>query len=327
MNFKNKLRITLFSLLLLIVPANVLAYSNYVIPGGQNIGIQVNSDGIIIVGFYQVDNQYIGKEAGFEVGDRITAIDDETVENIDEMVNRFRGEREDLIFTVKRGNAEKKLTLKLIKDGDDVYKTGLYVKDQINGVGTLTYIDPETKIYGALGHEIIEKTTMEKLEVKDGKIFHSTVVGVKKSTDGNPGEKEAKFYPDEVYGSVKENTDSGIFGVYEADLPDVETIEVIDPSEIKTGPARIRTVTSGDTVNEYEINILKIDPKSDVKNLLFEITDQTLLEETGGVIQGMSGSPIVQDNKLIGAVTHVIVNDSAKGYGIFITSMLEEGEN
>lgn len=327
MNFKNKLLISLFSLLLTIFPANVLAYSTSLIPGGQNIGIQVNSKGIIVVGFYQVNNQYIGKDAGFEVGDKIMAINDKTVENIEEMVDRFQGEKEELIFKILRGKTEKELKLQLVKDKENIYKTGLYVKDQINGVGTLTYIDPETRIYGALGHEIIEKSTMEKLEVKDGKIFRSDVVNIEKSSNGNPGEKTAKFYPEESFGTVKENTKAGIFGIYEATLPSTNRVDILPKEQVKTGPAKVRTVVQGNEVQEYDINILKLDANNDIKNILFEITDSTLLEKTGGVIQGMSGSPILQDNKLIGAVTHVIVNDSTKGYGIFITNMLEEGEN
>lgn len=327
MNFKNKLLISLFSLLLTIFPANVLAYSTSLIPGGQNIGIQVNSKGIIVVGFYQVNNQYIGKDAGFEVGDKIMAINDQTIENIEEMVNRFRSDPEELTFTILRGKTEKHLKLQLVKDKENIYKTGLYVKDQINGVGTLTYIDPETRIYGALGHEIIEKSTMEKLEVKDGKIFRSDVVAIEKSSNGNPGEKTAKFYPEESFGTVKENTKAGIFGIYEAALPNTERVEILPKEQVKIGPAKIRTVIEGNVVKEYDINILNLDVNNDIKNILFEITDATLLEKTGGVIQGMSGSPILQDNKLIGAVTHVIVNDSTKGYGIFITNMLEEGEN
>ncbi len=320
MNFKNKLLISLFSLLLTIFPANVLAYSTSLIPGGQNIGIQVNSKGIIVVGFYQVNNQYIGKDAGFEVGDKIMAINDKTVENIEEMVDRFQREKEELIFKILRGKTEKELKLQLVKDKENIYKTGLYVKDQINGVGTLTYIDPETRIYGALGHEIIEKSTMEKLEVKDGKIFRSDVVNIEKSSNGNPGEKTAKFYPEVSFGTVKENTKAGIFGIYEATLPSTNRVDILPKEQVKTGPAKVRTVVQGNEVQEYDINILKLDANN-------EITDSTLLEKTGGVIQGMSGSPILQDNKLIGAVTHVIVNDSTKGYGIFITNMLEEGEN
>ncbi len=327
MNFKNKL-LTFFFTLLFILPLNVFAYSEYVIPGGENIGIQVNSKGVLIVGFYEVNDQYIGKDAGFAIGDKIISINDQEVETINEMVNAINEKKEATTISVGflRDEKEQSLDLSLVKDENNVYKTGLYVKDQINGIGTLTYIDPNTKIYGALGHEITEKSTASKFEIKDGKIFKANVTGIQKSTDGSPGEKNARFYKDEVYGTITENEKSGIFGTYTDSLPDKELQKVGTADEIKLGKAVIQTVLKNDEVETFDINILKVDKKIDVKNILFEITDEDLLNQTGGVVQGMSGSPILQDNKLIGAVTHVIVNDSKKGYGIFITTMLEEGE-
>lgn len=327
MNFKNKL-LTLFLTLVLFLPLNVFAYSEYVIPGGETVGIEVNSKGILIVGFYEVNNQYIGKDAGFEIGDKILSINNKDVNNINEMVETINQEenKETIKIGFLRNQKKQELPLSLIKDDNNVYKTGLYVKDKINGIGTLTYIDPNTKIYGALGHEITEKTTASKFEIKDGKIFKADITGIKKSTNGNPGEKNAKFYKDEVQGTVVENEKSGIFGVYTDELPNKDLLKIATADEIKLGTAYIQTVINNDTVQNFKINIIKIDKKNDIKNILFEITDETLLEQTGGVVQGMSGSPILQDNKLIGAVTHVIVNDSTKGYGIFITTMLEEGE-
>lgn len=200
------------------------------------------------------------------------------------------------------------------------------VIDQISGIGTLTYIDPTTNIFGALGHEIIEKSTMKKVEIKDGEIFKSTITGISPSRNGTPGEKNAKFYNEEIYGTINKNTETGIFGKYEDELQNNNIMEVENPNNIKTGKAVIRTVIKNDTIEEFDINIIEINKKSNVKNILFEITDKELLDKTGGVVAGMSGSPIVQNNKLIGAVTHVIVNDSTKGYGIFITTMLKEGE-
>lgn len=327
MNFKNKL-LSCFLILLLISPLNVFAYSDYVIPGGENIGIQINSKGILIVGFYEVNNSYIGKDAGFEIGDKITAINNRDVQNISEMVDAINqdGDKTTVSISFFRNNQEHSLDLTLTKDENNVYKTGLYVKDQINGIGTLTYIDQNSKIYGALGHEITEKTTAEKFEIKDGKIFKASITGIEKSTNGSPGEKNARFYKDEVYGTITENEKSGIFGTYTDTLPEKELVKVASKDEVKLGEATIQTVLKDNIVESFKINIIKIDQKSDIKNILFEITDPKLLEETGGVVQGMSGSPILQDNKLIGAVTHVIINDSKKGYGIFITTMLEEGE-
>ena len=216
----------------------------------------------------------------------------------------------------------------MVKDTNDVYKTGLYVKDSINGVGTLTFIDPNTKLYGALGHEIIEKTTGQKLEIKDGKIYNSTVTSITRSSDGNPGEKNAKYDTTEIYGNVTENTSSGIFGEYSDAIPDKKLYKVASSSDIKLGEAKILTVINEEEVEEFTINILNvaIDERT-TKNILFEVTDKTLLEKTGGIVQGMSGSPIVQGDAIIGAVTHVVVDDPTKGYGIFITTMLEEAEN
>lgn len=316
--------------LLVIIPKNVLAYSSKVIPGGENIGIQINTKGIIVVGLYKVNDSYPGKEANLKVGDIITKINNETVGNISEMVNKIEAteDKSNIHITYLRDNTECSSNLKLVKQNDGVYRTGLYVKDSINGIGTLTFIDPETKLYGALGHEITENTSGKRLEIKDGKIYKSDVTDIDKSSRGNPGEKNAKYYPEEIFGNIKENTSSGIFGKYTEKLPDKELIDIATIEEVKVGKAKIRTVLENNTVEEFEINITKIDYNlTTEKNILFEITDKTLLEKTGGIVQGMSGSPIIQNGKLVGAVTHVIVDDTKMGYGIFITTMLEEAEN
>ncbi len=331
MNFfkKLKLQIVFPLLILFIIPKDIYAYSKYIIPGGETIGIEVNSKGILVVGFYEVEDTYIGKDAGFEIGDIITEINDTKVNNIDEMVNVVNKEAKknnQLDVTIIRDNKSSELALNMVCDDSKVCKTGLYVKDEITGIGTLTYIDPNTTIFGALGHEITEKTTGEKFEIKDGKIFKATVTDNTRSESGSPGEKNATYDEATTYGKVDANEQSGIFGKYTNEILNNEALEVGKKNDIKKGEATIRTVLNGNEVKEYTINILNIDKDSDIKNILFEITDQELLNETGGVIQGMSGSPIIQNNKIIGAVTHVIVNDTKKGYGIFITTMLEEGD-
>ena len=219
----------------------------------------------------------------------------------------------------------KKSELKNIKN--NIYKTGLYVKDSITGIGTLTFIDPNTKKFGALGHEIQEQTTGKIFEIEDGTIFSSKVTGVFPSTNGSPGEKRAKYDKTDITGEVEENTTQGIFGEYTATIENSKTYNVAEPNEIKKGKAKILTVLEDDVVKEYEIEITKISKNQDTKNLSFKITDPELLEKTNGIVQGMSGSPIIQDDYIIGAVTHVVVDNPHKGYGIFITSMLEEGEN
>ncbi len=326
---KLKLQIIFPLLILFIMPQSVSAYSKYIIPGGETIGIEVNSKGVLVVGFYEVDSKYIGKDAGFLIGDTITEINNTKVNNIDEMVKAVNEEADSnnqLDVTIIRNGKSSNLTLDMICDSDAVCKTGLYVKDEITGIGTLTYIDPKTTIFGALGHEITERTTGERFEIKDGKIFKATVTDNTKSENGSPGEKNATYDESVTYGKINSNEESGIFGKYSSELLDTEALEVGTKDDVKKGEAIIRTVINGNEVKEYTINILNINKDSDIKNILFEITDEELLKETGGVIQGMSGSPIIQNNKIIGAVTHVIVSDAKKGYGIFITTMLEEGD-
>lgn len=325
MKLKNKLLLTI--LLLVIIPINVFAYSNYVIASGETIGIEVNSKGILVVGFYEVEGEYSAKEAGFEIGDKIIKVDNMAVNSIEDMITIIEKKNTEKInFTIKRGSQEKKIALSMKKDKNDILKTGLYVKDQINGIGTLTYIDPESRRFGALGHEIIETTTAQKFEIKDGKIFNATVSKIEKSRNGEAGEKNATYDKITENGKIDNNDITGIYGTYQKEINNMETMEVGEIKDIKQGPAKIKTVIEENKVEEFDINIISIDTNSKTKNILFEITDETLLKETGGVVQGMSGSPIIQNNKIIGAVNYVIVNDTKKGYGIFITTMLKEGE-
>ena len=319
---KKKLLVILISLLF---PLNVLAYSNYVIPGGNNIGIEVYNEGIIVIGFYKINNRYNTSE--LKIGDVITKINDTKVYTVDEMVNAIEESVKDnkVSITVLRNKKEKIIEFNLINQ-EGVYKTGLYVKDSISGIGTLTYIDPETKIYGALGHEIIEGNSMTSVEIKSGTIFESLVTSIDRSSVGSAGTKNAKFYSNNIYGNILKNSISGIYGTYTDELPNKETLEVGKPDDLKEGEAVIYTVLKGEKVEQFTINITNINKSGKIKNITFEITDKRLIEKTGGVVQGMSGSPIIQNNKIFGAVTHVIVNNPTTGYGIFITTMLEEGE-
>lgn len=329
MKIKNKLLIFL-TFLSLIIPIPTLAYSNKVILGGENIGIEVQSQGIIIVGFYKVNNKDINLTNNIKIGDRITKINNKNVDTIDEMVNVIDSilkSNKKVELSLIRNNKEIKTTLQIEKDKTGVYKTGLYVKDKISGIGTLTYIDPETKIYGALGHEIVEGYSNTKVEIKDGKIFSSSITGITKSTSNKTGEKQATIDIKTKYGTVKENTTSGIYGTYNSYLNQNNLIEVADKTEVKEGKAYIYTVLDKTKKEKYEINIVAVNQNTKTKNILFEITDKNLINKTGGVIKGMSGSPIVQNNKIVGAVTHAIQTKNNMGYGIFITTMLEEGDS
>ena len=330
--FKKHTLKTLLLLLLvnIMIPLEVLAYSDYILAGGQNIGIELNSNGVLIVGTYKVGNTDPARDADLQTGDKIISINNEEIGSIEEMLKIISelSNPSSVDISYLRGSKNKTTTLNLVMDDNNVYKTGLYVKDSINGVGTLTFIDPNTKIYGALGHEIIEKTTGQKLEIKDGKIYSSVVTGITPSNEGNPGEKNARYNVNDIYGDIKENSHAGIFGTYTENLPNTNLYKVAKPEEIKLGKASILTVVNDNNIEMFDINILKISPDNkQIKNILFEVTDKDLLNISGGIVQGMSGSPIIQDDMIIGAVTHVVVDDCTKGYGIFITNMLEEAEN
>lgn len=310
--------------MLLVFPLYVFAYSSKVIAGGESIGIDIRSDGILIVGFYRVNGRL--NESGLRVGDVIYKVGSTSVSSISELTSAVADSVSDnkVMLSIKRGDESFDVSFSLYKDGDS-YKTGLYVKDGLSGIGTLTYIDPETKIYGALGHEIVESASMKRIEVKRGSIFRSSVTNIEPSAKGYAGTKNAKFYSSDIYGNIIKNSVNGIYGVYSKDISDRKTYDVGTFNDIKMGKAYIYTVIDKEKREEFEINI---DSKKNgsIKNIHFEITDERLLSKTGGVVQGMSGSPIIQDGKIIGAVTHVIVDKPSTGYGILITNMLEEGE-
>lgn len=314
-------------LLLLLYPFTVFAYSDYIIPGGESIGIEIKSDGIMVVGFYKVDGKYNKGTPKIAIGDKIVKVDGVTVETVSDMVQEMEKNASNGSVTIElnRDGKKKECTLDLIKEGN-TYKTGLYVKDEISGIGTLTYIDPETKIYGALGHNIVESNTNDLVEVRTGTIFASSITSIDRSVAGTPGGKNAKFYSAKVYGSIEQNIGEGIYGIYTAKIPNKESLKVAQVDEIKIGMAKLLTVLEGEETNSYDIEITKIDKNNGMKNIYFKVTDKTLLEKTGGIVQGMSGSPIIQDDKIVGAVTHVVISNPSVGYGISIVNMLEAGE-
>ncbi len=322
-----KLKKLVLMLILVLFPIQVLGYSDFIIPGGTSVGIEIKSKGILVVGFYKVNGKFNKGTPIIKVGDRITAVNDTKVETIDEMVKIFEENisRPTQKLTVLRDNTEKTIYLELIKE-DGNYKTGLYVKDEITGIGTLTYIDPETKIFGALGHNIVETNTNSTVEVRTGSIFRSSITSIDRSTSGTPGGKNAQFYSNDTYGLIDKNTLAGIYGKYTSVFPNKNALEVAKVDEIEVGPAKIITVLEGSKEEYYDIKITKVDLDSNIKNIYFTVTDERLLEKTGGIVQGMSGSPIIQNDKIIGAVTHVVISNPASGYGISIIKMLEEGE-
>ena len=317
--------IIILLLLFISIPEIAYAYSDYVLASGENVGIKVNSNGVLVVGLYEINNVYPAKDAGIRIGDLITSVNDKNITNIDELVNEIEKNNDSIKIGYIRNNKESFTNLKLYKDNNS-YKTGIYVKDSIIGIGTLTYIDPKTKIFGALGHEIIEKNTGKLFNINNGSIFESKIVSIDPSSNGMPGSKNAKFNFNNIKGKINENTNKGIFGIYEDKIKNDKLYKVAHLDDINVGEAKILTVIKNNDVESFDINILNVSD-NDTKSIVFEVIDDKLLEVSNGIVQGMSGSPIIQDDKIIGAVTHVVVDNPTKGYGILIPNMLEEGEN
>ena len=321
MNFKRKLLIFLISFCI-IIPINTFAYSKYLIPGGENIGIKVNSDGVYVVGFYKVNGKEIAKEAGFLIGDRIVNINNDTVTSVNDLISKISSTNNsiDLKIGYIRDNKLFSTNLSLTRDKDGTYKTG------ITGIGTLTYINPEDSTYGALGHEIVETSSNVNFEISSGKIYDSQITSITKASLSKPGEKNAKINQKKVIGNIKKNIDTGIYGEIDLSLDNRQVMEVANIDEVQIGKAEIITVLNGNKKDTYEIEILSIDKKESTRNFLIKVVDERLLSKTGGIIKGMSGSPIIQNGKIVGAITHTLLDNPKKGFGISITKMLESGE-
>lgn len=309
------------------------------IPGGQSIGVSLQTKGVLVVGQAAIVDKsgrkvYPAKEAGIEVGDILLKINnqevrtDQDVSNAVNLAGQQQGQAQVLF------KHQDQIMDKIIKPVFCVetgrYRMGLFVRDEAAGVGTLSFIDPVTKEYGALGHVITDADTNQKIEVYNGKIMASTIYAIEKGKRGHPGEKIGSFVSNSPFsGTIEKNTLTGIFGKLNGQMVNPfykEPIPVGWESEVKLGPAKIYTVIQGEKVEEFEVSIDRImHNRTDSKNMIVRVTDPRLLEATGGIIQGMSGSPIIQDGKIIGAVTHVFVNDSQRGYGVFIQNMINEG--
>ena len=289
-----KLTLALF-LTIYIIPQTILAYSKEIIASGETVGIKLNTDGILIVGSYEINGHNSLVEAGLKTGDIINQINNNNVNTVEEMVNIISNcNCDSLKILYERENKTKKTTLNLYED-KGVLKTGLYVKDSISGVGTLTFIDPNTKYFGVLGHEITDANTGKIIDIESGTIFDSKITGITRSSEGNPGEKNALLYSDKVEGKVYKNTNKGIFGKYTSNFDTSKLYKVASIDDIKIGSAKILTVLNGEKVEEFDINILSVKKTNDkLKNIEIEITDKKLLDKTNGVVQGMSGSPIIQ---------------------------------
>ncbi len=310
------------------------------IPGGQSIGVTLQTKGVMVVGQAPVvdekgNSSFPAKEAGIEVGDILLKINNQDVRTDQEVSNAINSagkQKGNANVLFKHQDQIMEKTVKPIFCVDTGrYRMGLFVRDEAAGVGTLSFLDPTSKLYGALGHVITDADTNQKIEVYNGKVIASTIYAIEKGKRGHPGEKIGSFIPNSLFsGTIEKNTITGIFGKMSGQVENPyfkEAIPVGWESEIKVGPAKIYTVIQGEKIEEFTVNIDRVmHNRTDSKNMIVRVTDPRLLEVTGGIIQGMSGSPIVQDGKLIGAVTHVFVNDSQRGYGVFIQNMLNDSQ-
>lgn len=303
----------------------------YVMPAGVPVGIYTKTDGVLVLGTGAVEASdglnYEPAEKIVHSGDYILEANGQEIyakEELVECVNASEGEAVEL--KIQRDGDMLDLQVEPVALGDGSYKLGIWVRDDMAGVGTMTYITKES-FFGALGHPVSDADTGNGLHISGGKVYNTDIIGIVKGKDGTPGELTGVInYNDEFYlGEIEENTFAGVYGKLEQ-LPEnvkEQYVEVAMKQEIKKGKAYIWSSLGGEMA-PYEIKIDLIDYNSEEKNkgILFHVTDEKLIEKTGGIVQGMSGSPIIQNGKIIGAVTHVFVNDPTKGYGIFIEEML-----
>lgn len=306
------------------------------IPGGHSVGVRMNVKGVLVVGLEEIETlegEFInpGLDAGLQIGDSILEIDGTKVSNAREVREIINKIKKDVRLKIKRKDDIINIKLTPVVSADDnLYKIGVWVKEKTAGIGTLTYYDPSSNTFGALGHAITDPESGTVLSVADGELLNSKVESVKQGRAGSPGEIRGIFYEaDRPLGKLSLNTECGIFGETYGSITNpiyLQPLQIGYQNEVKKGPAYILTTLEGDTVEQYSIVIEKINRQTaaSTKSMVIRVTDERLLTKSGGIIQGMSGSPIIQNNKIIGAVTHVFVNDPQKGYGIFIEWMLQD---
>ena len=306
-----------------------------VYPGGISIGVKINNKGALVVGYSDISthdglSESPGKMAGIELGDIIEEVNGENIETCSDLISKVKTCRNDeMTVKILRGNSEITKKVSLIKE-DNEYKIGLWVRDSTAGIGTLTFYDKDSKTFGALGHPITDGDTNVSFNIKSGTLLRSSVLSIKKGERGNPGEIKGLFINEnESIGNIEKNTNSGIYGDGSVELinPNFnKAMTVAYRDEIKEGHAQIITTVEDGGAKAYDIEILKLLPQDEPgsKSMIIKIVDPVLLEKTGGIVQGMSGSPIIQNGKIIGAVTHVLINKPDVGYGIYIEWMLQD---
>ena len=300
------------------------------IPGGVPFGVKLYAEGVSVVGVKDVkcdgNNVSPARNAGIREKDIILALDERAVSSVAEVSELLAKSNGNAIkVTLRRGNDEFDVTLTpIISDDDGQYRAGIMIRDGAAGIGTVTYVNPKDGSFAGLGHGICESGTSELAPLKRGAVVNVAISGIIKGQVGVPGELQGYFSSGKI-GTLFGNTECGVYGIF-AEYPkgiSGETVPVGNMKEIKEGAAELWCTTDNNGICKYAVKISDIDHSGrSVKNFVVTVTDPILLEKTGGIVQGMSGSPILQNGKLVGAVTHVLVNDPSRGYGIFIENML-----
>lgn len=305
------------------------------IPGGQALGVAMRTDGVLVVGVSEVaDGISPAKDSGLKAGDVIRSINGTAVETADALTDLISAAGSSPVtIDFLRGSASMSVTLTPILDeATGTVRLGAWVRDSTAGVGTLSFYDPDTGAYAALGHAITDGDTGSVLSVSRGQVLRANIVAVQKGQKGTPGELKGSFLREgEVLGNIRRNSILGIYGTMDTPVvnqlyPDGLPIGL--RSGVHTGKASILSSVDGTGIQEYEVEITRVNQQSSPapKSMVIRVTDTRLLEKTGGIVQGMSGSPILQDGRIVGAVTHVFVGDPQQGYGLYIDWMLQESD-
>ncbi|MDO4356712.1 MAG: SpoIVB peptidase [Clostridia bacterium] len=300
------------------------------IPGGQNVGVALRCDGVVVVGTSDPSGaQSPARLAGIKSGDVIAQVNGEAVSSADQFT-RLISTGEAVRLTIERDGQTKEIGLQPVRDErEGEYRIGAWVRDSTAGVGTLTFIDPETGRFGALGHAIQDVDTLTTLPVADGSIYESDVVGILPGLVGAPGEIMGSFFEkNHALGDITANTPYGIFGQFTGEADTSAALPAGDRSTTHTGAAQILTTLDDGVTRAYDVEITRLYPQDEpaIRSMVIEVTDEELLAKTGGIVQGMSGSPIIQDGQIVGAVTHVFLNDPTRGYGVYIDWMLDQSD-
>ena len=309
---------------------NVIPKSK-VVPVGKAIGMKLYTEGVLVVGMSEINGKKPYENSGIQEGDAIIEINNEQIENTNDLietVNKSNGKTVEVKY--KRKEQTITTSIEPAKVNENEYKLGLWVRDAAAGVGTMTFYKPSSGMFAALGHGIADIDTSELINIESGELTTTNILSIVKGQKGTPGEIRGTIENSESLGSIYKNTSFGVYGKVQSknklDINNMEEMDVALRDEIKTGKAQILCELENGKTEKYDVEIKKLylNNNENNKSMVIKITDEKLIEKTGGIIQGMSGAPIIQNGKFIGAVTHVLVNDPTVGYGVFADIMIKQ---